>query len=1347
MISLLLNEKDTQSKRGYWSLESRTHRPPHIGEPGGIIKVLYVDDEPALLNIAKEFLEMEGDVSVTTSTSVGNAFEDAASGRYDIILSDYSMPEQDGIAFLKMLRKRGADTPFVLFTGRGRKEVAVEALNNGADFYVQKGGDPLVQYEELHNVISQLAQRSRAERTLYEREEALSLITDNMRDIVAKVDKDGRVTYVSPSLIPAAGYAPEEVIGRSVFEFIHPDDVAKVKNDADEAIARREGVTLEYRLLRKDGTYTWVETKGKYLFDGEGAVQTSVFSIRSIDKRKRFEEELLLGSMRCRSIVDASNVIILNLDMEGRVTWMNEFAQQFFGFTEEEIVGRPTIGTIIPETEEGTGKDLGRMMNEAVLKTDSYTANVNQNIKKNGERVWVAWTNRRMDMGDGKTEVLCTGVDITERHQSLEVLERSNALLQSILDSIITAVVVITRQWTIEAYNHQFLDIWQLFDTYQGMPFSDLIEAIAPLLEDPEALRSLYRKAMESKNDWGLSVIELKDGRRYGVDVRPYRVGGVDAGMVWSFFDHTGLMEAKQALAERESKFRAVFDSKAIGIGLIDEHGSIVEGNEALTRLMGYGMEEMRGKRFSEFAVPEEGEAEGRMYLELIDGGRDTYTMERRFLTKGGKVIWARVTGSAVRDDHGKLMFGVGFIQDITEQKEMMERLRRSEERYRELARNLPSSMVMLYDREFRYTLVDGRGLGAMGLARDGMEGKTVDEVFQTGPFSREGGRYDNTLRGETSVRTVEYLGRTFRTFDMPLVGEDGEVYGGIVMNQDITDLKRTEDALRGMNRSLRILTVGDRARVQSADECEMYRNLCQELVGASGHGMACIALYEEGEWPRIAATFGGGVQGRDLAMLDREGVAGEAMRTGRPSVAGDTSDLSDKGAAGQEEGSYAAVPLYHHDRAIGVLALFDPEKGSFPEDEVNLLARLAGDISAGIATFRDRADKQRSRRVLGRQREQMKRLSGSSRQITSTLDEETVKRALTRSARELLDCEVCMVGNLVDGRIVFKEMDRRGAIVPVDMSFGPGEGLPGRVMEAMLPCASGRGEGGVYRNMAAVPLIGRDGRLAGALWAMDKRRGSFDPWDLSLMESLGATAMIARYNADVVRRLRCREEELEQANRKLDLIGRITRHDLLNHLSTLAGYLELARMRSADGRASSYLERASESAGNISKHLTFARDYAEVGKSAPEWVPLREAVRRGASTINLGDATLEILGDSVELYVDRMVEKVFHNLLDNSLRHGGVTGMRITVEEGASGLSIIYADDGKGIEDSRKEEIFDLESGHHGLYLAKKVLALTGIRIRELGKEGEGARFEILVPRGSYRRSENRNGSDLLER
>ena len=81
------------------------------------------------------------------------------------------------------------------------------------------------------------------------------------------------------------------------------------------------------------------------------------------------------------------------------------------------------------------------------------------------------------------------------------------------------------------------------------------------------------------------------------------------------------------------------------------------------------------------------------------------------------------------------------------------------------------------------------------------------------------------------------------------------------------------------------------------------------------------------------------------------------------------------------------------------------------------------------------------------------------------------------------------------------------------------------------------------------------------------------------------------------------------------------------------------------------------------------------------------------------------------------------------------------------SGLSIIYADDGKGIEDSRKEEIFDLESGHHGLYLAKKVLALTGIRIRELGKEGEGARFEILVPRGSYRRSENRNGSDLLER
>ena len=514
------------------------HRLSQVGEPDGIITVLYVDDEPALLDITKEFLELEGDIVVSVSSSVKKVLRDAASGRYDVILSDYRMPELDGLAFLKVLRENGADTPFVIFTGQGREEVIAEALNSGADFYMQKGGDPVLQFGELRNVIMQLAQRSRAEKALHEREEVLSLITDNMRDIVVRVDGENFVEYISPS-VASTGWKAEEVVGRSIFDFIHPDDVERAVSEAGKAIARREGLTLEYRQLNKNGSYSWSEANGKYLFNDDGGMRTAVFSIRNVEDRKRFEEELRSNNRKCQSIIDYGNIIMLSMDQEGRVTWMNEFAQQFFGFSEEEIVGRPAVGTIVPKTEEGSGRDLCSMIGKMTLNANSFAANINQNMKKNGERVWVAWTNRNTDMGEGGNEVLCTGVDITERNRSVEALGESNAMLQSIIDSIPSAILVVSNDEAIKAYNHRFLDMWGLHDVYQNLPFSDLIEAIGPQLEDPDRFRSAYGHIMQSKGSSEQWTIGTRDGRQYRVYVKPHHLKGVAEGTVWTFLDYT----------------------------------------------------------------------------------------------------------------------------------------------------------------------------------------------------------------------------------------------------------------------------------------------------------------------------------------------------------------------------------------------------------------------------------------------------------------------------------------------------------------------------------------------------------------------------------------------------------------------------------------------------------------------------------------------------------------------------------------------------------------------------------------------------------------------------------------
>jgi len=136
--------------------------PSRVRRPA--ISILYVDDEPAFLDIMKISLERSGECSVTTVQNAPDALRTLSERPYDAIISDYQMPGMDGIGFLKHLRSHGNKIPFILFTGRGREEVAIEALNNGADFYLQKGGDPRAQFAELANKVRYAASHRRAEK-------------------------------------------------------------------------------------------------------------------------------------------------------------------------------------------------------------------------------------------------------------------------------------------------------------------------------------------------------------------------------------------------------------------------------------------------------------------------------------------------------------------------------------------------------------------------------------------------------------------------------------------------------------------------------------------------------------------------------------------------------------------------------------------------------------------------------------------------------------------------------------------------------------------------------------------------------------------------------------------------------------------------------------------------------------------------------------------------------------------------------------------------------------------------------------------------------------------------------
>ncbi|PWR70745.1 response regulator [Methanospirillum stamsii] len=114
-----------------------------------MISVLLVDDEPVILDIARAFLERHGEFTVTTVLSAEEGLTLLDEQNFDAVVSDYEMPVMNGLGFLRAIREKENHIPFIIFTGRGREDVVIEALNAGADYYIQKGGDPRAQFTEL----------------------------------------------------------------------------------------------------------------------------------------------------------------------------------------------------------------------------------------------------------------------------------------------------------------------------------------------------------------------------------------------------------------------------------------------------------------------------------------------------------------------------------------------------------------------------------------------------------------------------------------------------------------------------------------------------------------------------------------------------------------------------------------------------------------------------------------------------------------------------------------------------------------------------------------------------------------------------------------------------------------------------------------------------------------------------------------------------------------------------------------------------------------------------------------------------------------------------------------------
>ena len=268
-----------------------------------LIHILCVDDEKHFLSIEKSFLERGGGLSVDVACTVPEALEMMMIKKYDVIISDYRLPGQNGIDLLKHLRSSNNGIPFIMLTGRGEDEVAVTALTEGANFYVEKNSDPRSLFAELINMVRMLVESVRAKSETKATAEIRNRLYAIAANAILIINREGVIVDCNHRTNDVLGYSREEILGKNFSELIVNDELVNGVNIMTALSVN--GIVMNHmlRLMRKDNRVIPVAASSAALRDDEvGNLSGAVCVISDLSDHQRLQGLLTSSELRCREL-------------------------------------------------------------------------------------------------------------------------------------------------------------------------------------------------------------------------------------------------------------------------------------------------------------------------------------------------------------------------------------------------------------------------------------------------------------------------------------------------------------------------------------------------------------------------------------------------------------------------------------------------------------------------------------------------------------------------------------------------------------------------------------------------------------------------------------------------------------------------------------------------------------------------------------------------------------------------------------------------------------------------------------------------------------------------------------
>jgi len=801
--------------------------------------VLYVDDEPDLLEITKLYLEASCEFAVDTAMSAQEMLNNRDLSVYDAIISDYQMPEMDGITFLKEVRARFGTLPFILFTGRGREEVVIQAINNGADFYIQKGGDPRSQFAELSHKIRSAAFRRRAEDALRKSEEKYRHLIKHSNEAIV-VGQDGMLQLVNQRTVEFTGFSEPELLSRPFSAFVHPDDRAMVmerylKRIVGEDVPSR----YSFRLSQKDGGTRWIEMSG-VATDWDGRPATLNF-LTDITEHKLGEKALMDHEEQSRNLLSLLPEMVM-VHRDGIIVYANQMAADKTGFSREELIGSQIFDYMVLADREIIARNIVRRA--AGERVGDYEVEM---VHKSGALHHVIARTSPIVFNQVPSVVVIL-VDITERKLAEVAVKESENLYRTIFETTGAASIIIENDTTITRANLGFA-------TLSGFSREELegkkswTDFVVP--EDLEQMKQYHRDRRDDPLR-ETRIYEFRFINRSGEIrhcINNVRVIPGTARSVASVVDITyrkqaeteletkhdelmtsyeeltateeelrasldALTQQEMALRESETQLRATLESTADGVLAVDNKGKILQASRRFAeiwRIPPSLVERGNDRALLDFVLSQLTDPDA--FLKKVQSlyGSDAVDMDT-LIFKDSRVI-ERYSFPMIMD--GVCIGRVWSFRDVTDQKRAEEALQESKRQLDAMATNIPGVVYQFYvnpDGTTGFDYISERSRQILGLENDPV---TIFEQIAGGIVSEDRERFLSTVQHAISTKTLwefesQYVKPSGKKIwisavSSPIIKNDRLTFDGVVF--DNTERKRAEEALRHVNRKLNLLS------------------------------------------------------------------------------------------------------------------------------------------------------------------------------------------------------------------------------------------------------------------------------------------------------------------------------------------------------------------------------------------------------------------------------------------------------------------------------------------------------------------------------------------------------------